>query len=266
MNKLIRLAKTLEKLSLYKEASEIDSINQIAEESPPSQEELLNARLSDDLYFLPKEDQQNLDNWSWLANFLESLGSNITKIFKPNKEETTLFRVEIPKRGVYIIDSEDLEFKNSDLKTWVQGIINSGEAEEWSPEIEPDIPSIVYHGTPDENVENILREGLECRFDSRGLSNKSVGGAVFTTSEESEAEGYGKVLRIDIGAMERDGVLPRVSQEPEIEYYNACDAFASRFGLYLGDSVFYDVEQGMSPNTFVLNGPVPPEYISVEEE
>jgi hypothetical protein len=66
--------------------------------------------------------------------------------------------------------------------------------------------------------------------------------------------------------MERDGVLPRVSQEPDIEYYNACDAFASRFGLYLGDSVFYDVEQGMSPNTFVLNGPVPPEYISVDEE
>lgn len=264
MNKIIKLAKALSGLGFNKYS---DLVIKIAEENPPSEDELLDIRLGDDLYLLNDypEDQKNLDDWSWLVNFLEKLGGEVTRLLKPDGEGTTLFRIDIPKRGIYIIDSEDPEFKDSDVKSWVQRIIDSGEAEEWSPEIEPDIPSIVYHGTPDENVEDILREGFECRSDSRGLSNRGVGGAVFTTSEESEAEGYGKVLRIDVAAMERDEVLPRVSQEPEIEYYNACDAFASRFGLYLGDSVYYDVEQGMSPNTFILNGPVPPEYITIVE-
>jgi hypothetical protein len=248
------------------EASDSDSDNQIAEEDVSSQEELLEILLNDDLYLLSKEEQKNFENWDWLTNFLESLGSNLTKIFKPNGEETTFFKVEIPKKGIYIVDSEYPEFKNSDLRSWVQGIIDSGGAEEWSPEIEADIPSIVYHGTPDENVEDILRDGFQCRSDSRGISNRGVGCAVFTTSEESEAEEYGRVFKIDVGAMERDGVLPRVSQEPDIEYYNACNSFASSFGLYLGDSVFYDIEYGMSPNTFILNGPVAPKYISLISE
>jgi hypothetical protein len=265
MKKLKVLSKVLSSLGLK---SHSDLVIKIAEENPPSKDELLDIRLSDDLHLLSEypKDQENLDDWNWLVDFLEGLGSEVARLFKPNGEETTLFRVEIPERGIYIIDSEYLEFKDSDIKSWVQGIIDSGEAEEWSPEIELDIPSVVYHGTPKENVEDILREGFECRSDSRGISNRGVGCAVFTISEESEAEEYGKVLRIDIGAMERDGVLPRVSQEPEVEYYNACDAFASRFGFYLGGSVFYDVEQGMSPNTFILHGPVPPEYIKLAED
>lgn len=265
MNKIIKLAKALSGLGFNKYS---DLVIKIAEENPPSEDELLDIRLSDDLYLLNDypEDQKNLDDWSWLVNFLEKLGGEVTRLLKPDGEETTFFRIDIPNRGIYIVDSDYPEFKDSDIKSWVQGIIDLGDAEEWSPEIEPDIPSVVYHGTPKENVEDILREGFECRSDSRGISNRGVGCAVFTTSEESEAEEYGEVLRIDIGAMERDGVLPRISQEPEVEYYNACDAFASRFGLYLGDSVFYDVEQGMSPNTFILHGPVPPEYIKLAED
>lgn len=233
--------------------------------------EILGLVLNDDFNYRFLSDEEkalfgDLNEWGPLSNFLEKMGANITGLKRWDGSETEFFKVEIPEHGVYIIDSESPSFKDSDLKSWVQGIIDSGEADEWVRPIEPDIPSTVYHGTPDENVEDILVNGIECRSNSRGISNRGVGCAVFVSAEYSEADYYGVTLQIDIDGMERDGVLPRVSQEPDIEYYNACDAFASRFGLYLGDSVYYDIEVGMSPNTFILNGPVPPKYISVAEE
>jgi hypothetical protein len=49
MNKIIKLAKALSGLGLNKYS---DLVIKIAEENPPSEDELLDIRLSDDLYLL----------------------------------------------------------------------------------------------------------------------------------------------------------------------------------------------------------------------
>ena len=47
-------------------------------------------------------------------------------------------------------------------------------------------PFPLYHATTQDHVEDILEHGLESRNQTRGLNNRSVGSAVFTTSEFEE--------------------------------------------------------------------------------
>ena len=120
--------------------------------------------------------------------------------------------------------------------------------------------SVLYHGTTEDNWEDIQREGLGCRDDTRGTSNRNVGCAVFTSHNmETTDYYYDIIIQIDVGQMKADGYMPRVSQEPEIEEAEALQSLASAVGV---DDFHVDIESGMDPETVIFDGGIPKKYLS----
>ncbi len=124
-------------------------------------------------------------------------------------------------------------------------------------------PDVLYHGTDPDRIPEIMSEGLQMRSETRGLSNRYEGAAVYTSTEPDEAEYYyGQVLVIDTAAMAADGLKPFVSQEPDVSNANLEEALASAIGLFDFEA---ETEGGMSPSTIVVNGDIPTQYITVME-
>ena len=123
-------------------------------------------------------------------------------------------------------------------------------------------PGTLYHATPDDYLEDIKEEGLVGSSDTRGISNRSVGAAVFTSTEPTDIDSYGNnVLEIDTEAMKRDGYTPFVGQEPDIESYEKAMSLMHFYGIE-GDP-HLDVESGMSPTTVIVYGKIPPQYLTL---
>ena len=120
--------------------------------------------------------------------------------------------------------------------------------------------SMVYHGTDEDNWETIQAEGIGCRDDTRGMSNRSVGCAVFVSHNyETTDYYYDIIIQIDIGQMKADGYMPDASQEPEIEEAEALQSLASAVGV---DDFHVDIESGMDPETVIFNGGIPAKYLT----
>lgn len=122
-------------------------------------------------------------------------------------------------------------------------------------------PGPVFHATQDENGPAIEESGLSMADDTRGMSNRGSGAAVYTTAEWEEAisGSYGDtIFEIDAAAMARDGYKPMVRQEPDVVRGELVGALASALG---DDNFNYDYEAGMSPNTIVFYGHIPPQYL-----
>jgi hypothetical protein len=123
-------------------------------------------------------------------------------------------------------------------------------------------PVPLYHGTDD--LEGVLAEGINPMSETRGISNRSVGAAVFTSLNDGVADQYGSgtdggVVMIDTEAMKRDGYTPFVSQEPEVLEEELSAALMHRLGQQ------YDIEysdSGMDPDTVVIDGRVPKQYLT----
>jgi len=94
-------------------------------------------------------------------------------------------------------------------------------------------PCELYHETSEDHVDDILEHGIECRNETRGLSNRGVGCAVFTTSNYEGLRGsYGDfVFKIDTEAMKNDGYTPFVKQEPPVVKAENREAIAHHIGL-----------------------------------
>jgi len=125
-----------------------------------------------------------------------------------------------------------------------------------------DYPAPLYHNTTEGNVEDIEAEGLLPMDKTRGISNRSTGSAVFTTSDpdESSMGSYGPVAyEIDTPAMKKDGYKPFVSQEEPIMEAELQSALASLLGM---DDFYPDIEQGLSHYTVVVFGAIPPKYLT----
>ena len=127
-------------------------------------------------------------------------------------------------------------------------------------------PSTLWHATPDENVQNILKNGLGRRNDTRGLTNRSVGAAVFTTTEPEELAmgSYGdNHFEIDCAAMKADGLTPTVTQEPEVEEYEFRKALLYKVGA---EDAADRLEHGrdMAPHTVIVHGDIPPKYLKLD--
>jgi hypothetical protein len=226
------------------------------------EEELLDILINDDTHRLTEEESANFENWDFLKEFLQRNGADISEITKPS-DGSVYFFVKIPGKGAYVLD-ESLSFSGSEVTEWVQDVINSGRADEWCTPDDVYPPDVLYHGTSEENTEDILTDGIGCRAESRGFSNRSVGCAIFTSSNEEEAYQYGEaIFRIDFGKMRADGETPEVGMEPDIEAYEMASSLASRFGLSLGEDVYYDIEYGMSYDTFIIYGHIDKKYITL---
>jgi hypothetical protein len=188
---------------------------------------------------------------------------------------------EPPIKGYYVVDdyviewdgeSDDARYTEKDQ--WVNNL-SSRELEEFYPDFEQqenddfwESGGSVYHATPIDNVDAIKKDGIGMMNKSRGLSNRNTGAAVYTTSEPDEAHdgSYGaSVFEINIAAMKTDytkakKALPFVNREPDIVEGELRSAIAHAIGA---EDYTYDYEQGMSPNTFVINGPIPAKYLKL---
>jgi hypothetical protein len=122
-------------------------------------------------------------------------------------------------------------------------------------------PETLYHATTDENVNDIIESGLIPSNETRGISNRGVGAAVFTSSNSDEIDSYGNnIFEIDTNLMKQDGYMPIVGKEPDVEQHDLVSTLANFYEL---DNVYIDIEQGQSPNTYVVYGKIPSKYIGL---
>lgn len=125
-----------------------------------------------------------------------------------------------------------------------------------------DFPAPLYHGTSETSWAKIRKTGLEPRSDSRGISNRFVGSAVFTSLDVNVPADYGDVIvQIDTTAMKRDGYTPQVSLEEGIEEAEALRALAHSLGVEYEP----EIEYGIDPETVVIFGPVAAKYLRLLE-
>jgi len=128
-------------------------------------------------------------------------------------------------------------------------------------------PPVLLHGSRD--VDGVMRDGLEARQETTGISNRHVGRAIFSTTHLETAESYagsrrrssrdaGGIVEIDTAAMKRDGLTPRVQMEPDYCYADTIGAIASTLGIDYEP----EAEQGIDPETVIIFTPViPPKYL-----
>jgi len=126
----------------------------------------------------------------------------------------------------------------------------------------------LYHATEGDNVDSILSTGLEARSDTRGMSNRDIGPAVFAISGESmddvhaALDAYGEaVIRIDLGAMKSDGYMPEITGETPLEEADLQESLAHGIGYE------YEAERESDymDDTVAILGDVPPKYLSLYE-
>jgi len=126
-------------------------------------------------------------------------------------------------------------------------------------------PGELYHATEEEHLDDILRDGLVPKSETRGLTNRGTGSAVFTTTNQDTAASgsYGNVvLRIDTDAMKKAGHTPDVALEEAANMAEAWSALANLVGIE--DYSYEDSDPGAAdPETVVVFGRIPPKFIAV---
>lgn len=133
-------------------------------------------------------------------------------------------------------------------------------------------PQYLFHCTPTENKESIKQNGINITNKTRGFSsNRHVGAAVFTTSEEEEIpslqNSYGPVVfSINTSHMKKDGYMPVVEKEPDWTRAEKISFVLRKLG-YPEEKTevdrFVDSSEGTTPYTIIIYGNIPPQYISI---
>ena len=143
---------------------------------------------------------------------------------------------------------------NADVDSAIEAIQEKENKDFWES------PVPLYHATRDENAEDILRDGLEARNQTRGLANRGTGSAVFTSlNPDAIAESYGPtVIEIDTAAMKRDGLTPFSFRETPIVEAEAREGLAHVLGI---EDFYQDIEAGLDPDTIIINGAIPAKYL-----
>ena len=197
---------------------------------------------------------------------------------------------ETPEQAVQILSrfnvpSQIITFPNADPivrfadKVWEGGWIKDADQwvwdiQEWELDNYLEMPegsfwdsvgsgSVVYHATQENNVESINANGLTADCQTRGISNRSMGCAVFASYNHEEIHSYGNsVYEINLGAMKADGFMPEVSGETPLEEAEHRNAIAHRIGLQDYDFSSEYSSDGLSPNTIAIYSDIPVKYIT----
>jgi hypothetical protein len=179
--------------------------------------------------------------------------------------------VEI-NRKPFVIDlgkNTNYSYEAEDANKWIRNIVDYGNVykyitqNDFNQEFWDGIGEgyKLYHGTTEENVENILKNGLETTYGTRGIENRNTGAAVFTSDEiETAKYYYDYIIEIDVGAMKSSGYMPRVSREEPIEEAEMEEALAHKIGL---DEYYVEYETGLDPGTVIFYDTIPPQFLKL---
>jgi hypothetical protein len=129
-------------------------------------------------------------------------------------------------------------------------------------------PQTLYHATPLENVDSIRKDGLQMIHKSRGLANKHIRAAVFTSTEPDWATfSYGPVqVVINTDAMKKDGFMPFVTKEPNHTESDVVNFIARKIGDWEEDKDYTgSYGEGTTEDTVVVYDDIPPKYLEIEE-
>lgn len=120
----------------------------------------------------------------------------------------------------------------------------------------------VYHGTSNERLEDIMKNGLEARSETRGVTNRWTPPGVFASQSPEDAYRYDRIIEIDVGLMKTDGYMPQVSGEEPIEESKIREAIAWSIGFqdYLNESYSSD---GLEEGTIIFFGDIPVKYLTL---
>jgi len=133
-------------------------------------------------------------------------------------------------------------------------------------------PQTLYHCTPEENKDSIIKYGIGMKNKTRGFSsNRHIGAAIFTTSEEGEVSSlqnsYGPVVfSINTPQMKKDNYIPTVEQEPDWAKSEKISFVLKKLGYSEEEtesSRFVDSSEGTSPYTVIVYGQIPSKYLSI---
>lgn len=121
----------------------------------------------------------------------------------------------------------------------------------------------VYHGTTKENVSKIMKQGILPTNETRGLSNRHTGPAVFTSMNPDSTGYYAVTIEIAVDAMKADGYMPKASKEDAIQEADLYESLARKIGL---EEYFHEVsDSSLDPETVIFYGAIPPKYLKVIE-
>lgn len=193
--------------------------------------------------------------------------------FTDEKKFTVLKWKKERRPLIYVVEIEDEWIGFSTAADFMENIAFKGEESDFFPDYEDNFnnefwvtPVDLYHGTPAH--EAVLKQGLKPMSESRGLSNRSVGAAVFFSLSPEGTDSYahdGEVIVADMKSMRDDYVsngkqLPYVAPEPDILSGELLGSIAHKIGY---DDFLHEEESGVDPDTIIVYGHVPAKYLSV---
>lgn len=135
-----------------------------------------------------------------------------------------------------------------------------------------DFPYTLYHCSKEENKEAIIKFGILPKSDTRGITNRSTGPAIFTSMSEEEIESlkgsYGSVVFvINTKLMKKDGYMPDVEKEPEWERAHKLSFVLQKIDKKdTYPEQYVDSSDGVSDYTVIVRGKIPTKYLSIIED
>jgi hypothetical protein len=136
-----------------------------------------------------------------------------------------------------------------------------------------DSPDTLYHATKEnrhmteeEVIQSIKTHGLMPKNDSRGISNRSMGAAIFTSTTSEGTDSYGNILvEIDTEQMKEDGYNNKnmpVTGEAPLDEAKQRQALASAidFENYIAEDYTWE---GYANDTIALYNAIPPKYLTI---
>lgn len=123
--------------------------------------------------------------------------------------------------------------------------------------------SFAYHATEPEGAARILLSGeIQPRNQTRGIGNQSVGRAVFASTIEPQTVYGDAVFVIDVDDMaDGEDDLPWAAQEPQVVEARLREGVAREMGM---DFFQAEIPHDVSPDTVVIHGPVPIDYLGLD--
>jgi hypothetical protein len=164
---------------------------------------------------------------------------------------------------VYERDSNG-RFSRSEADDWLESVSNR--THEFYGEYSDEVfnkqfwqnPPPLYHGTSD--MQGVLNRGLLVMNKTRGISNRLMGSAVFTSTNPDGIDSYATdgIVIIDTAAMKRDGFTPWVTMEEPLENNEQLCGIAHAIGM---EDYYCDYESGISEETVVVHDNIPAKYV-----